>query len=112
MLHVTSYVYSKYVQCILFFHFSPRFELPAYQQHDINQKDLKKLVVICHFCGDTGHKAMYCHKMVSDLVKIKPELEINEQPQVNSQTGFARKLKPLEEVTCYKVFNTQIPLII
>lgn len=46
---------------------------------------------------------MYCHKMVSDLVKIKPELETNEQVQPNSQGGFARKLKPLEEVTCYKV---------
>lgn len=48
---------------------------------------------------------MYCHKMVSDLVKIKPELETNEQPQTNNQAGFARKLKPLEEVTCYKVIN-------
>lgn len=46
---------------------------------------------------------MYCHKMVSDLVKIKPELEVNEQLQANTQPGFARKLKPLEEVTCYKV---------
>lgn len=94
-------VYNVY--CFIFY-FSPRFELPAYQQHDINQKDPKKLIVICHFCGDTGHKAMYCHKMVSDLVKIKPELEAaNEQSQANSQAGFTRKLKPLEEVTCYKV---------
>lgn len=46
---------------------------------------------------------MYCHKMVSDLVKIKPESESNEQPQATNQAGFARKLKPLEEVTCYKV---------
>lgn len=97
-------------ECVIF-HFSPRFELPAYQQYDANQKDAKKLVVICHFCGDTGHKAMYCHKMVSDLVKIKPELEVNNEPlPTNAQAGFARKLKPLEEVTCYKViiflFNT------
>lgn len=48
---------------------------------------------------------MYCHKMVSDLVKIKPELEANDQSQPNSQAGFARKLKPLEEVTCYKVIS-------
>lgn len=48
---------------------------------------------------------MYCHKMVSDLVKIKPDLENNEQPQANNQPGFQRKLKPLEEVTCYKVLN-------
>lgn len=46
---------------------------------------------------------MYCHKMVSDLVKIKPDSESNDQSQVNSQAGFPRKLKPLEEVTCYKV---------
>lgn len=107
MLYCNTVCNTKYI----IFNFSPRFELPAYQQHDLNQKDSKKLVVICHFCGDTGHKAMYCHKMVSDLVKIKPELEANE-PQANSQTGFARKLKPLEEVTCYKVIvlfksNTQ-----
>lgn len=46
---------------------------------------------------------MYCHKMVSDLVKIRPEIETNEQLQQNTQGGFTRKLKPLEEVTCYKV---------
>jgi hypothetical protein len=43
--------------------------------------------------------------MVSDLVKIKPELESNEPLQTNNQPGFNRKLKPLEEVTCYKVIN-------
>lgn len=43
--------------------FSPRFELPA---SDASSKDQKKLVIICHFCGDTGHKAMYCHKMGPD----------------------------------------------
>jgi len=42
--------------------------------------------------------------MVSDLVKIKPELEVNNEPiPTNTQAGFARKLKQLEEVTCYKV---------
>jgi hypothetical protein len=51
--------------------------------------------------------------MVSDLVKIKPELEVNNEPlPTNAQAGFSRKLKPLEEVTCYKVimfvFNTEI----
>lgn len=98
---------------LFFFCFSPRFELPAYQQHDINQKDSKKLVVICHFCGDTGHKAMYCHKMVSDLVKIRPEIETtHEQLQQNAQGGFTRKLKPLEEVTCYKVFIVSAQIII
>lgn len=56
---------------------------------------------------------MYCHKMVSDLVKIKPDGEVNNEPlPTNTQAGFARKLKPLEEVTCYKVimsiFNIDI----
>lgn len=48
---------------ISLFH-SPRFELPA---SDVGQKDTKKLVVICHFCGDTKHKAMYCDKVSNDI---------------------------------------------
>lgn len=43
---------------------SPRFELPA---SDVGQKDTKKLIVICHFCGDTKHKAMYCDKVSNDV---------------------------------------------
>lgn len=39
---------------------SPRFELPAL---DLAQKDTKKVVVVCHFCGETGHKAIYCQRM-------------------------------------------------
>ncbi|CAH0387928.1 unnamed protein product [Bemisia tabaci] len=67
----------------------PRFELPA---SDASSKDQKKLVIICHFCGDTGHKAMYCHKMGPD--PNDPNNTHNEDRRAN--------MKPLEEVTCYK----------
>lgn len=40
------------------------------------QKDMTKLVVICHFCGDAGHKAMYCDKVSND---VKDQLSIEEQ---------------------------------
>lgn len=43
---------------------SPRFELPA---ADVNQKEGKKVVIVCHFCGESGHKALYCHKMPADM---------------------------------------------
>lgn len=51
---------------------SPRFELPA---SDFGQKDPKRLVVICHFCGDTKHKAMHCDKVSNDL---KDQLNVDE----------------------------------
>ncbi|KAJ8971551.1 hypothetical protein NQ317_000767 [Molorchus minor] len=39
------------------------FELPA--PPDQNLKDPKKApVIICHFCGEHGHKAIHCNKMV------------------------------------------------
>lgn len=44
----------------------PRFELPA--TPDTNTKDMKKTpVIICHFCGEHGHKAIYCTKMPPEV---------------------------------------------
>lgn len=48
----------------MFIIFSPRFELPA---TDITQKEGKKLVIVCHFCGESGHKALYCEKMPVEM---------------------------------------------
>lgn len=60
----------NYFMCFL----SPRFELPA---SDLGQKDPKKLIVICHFCGDTKHKAMYCDKVSNDMKDQLSSEEIN-----------------------------------
>lgn len=61
---------------------SPRFELPA---GDVGQKDPKKLVVICHFCGDTKHKAMYCDKVSHD---VKDQLNNEEMNVSHFQSLF------------------------
>lgn len=57
---------------------SPRFELPA---TDVQQKDGKKLIITCHYCGETGHKAMYCNKM-------PPEMKEAQGKQEDFRVGF------------------------
>lgn len=78
----------------------PRFELPP--ASEMMQKDMTKLVVICHFCGDAGHKAMYCDKVSND---VKDQLSIEEQPatlQPNDAIQKTGGLKNLESITCFK----------
>uniref|UniRef100_A0A0V0GCH4 Cleavage and polyadenylation specificity factor subunit 4 n=1 Tax=Triatoma dimidiata TaxID=72491 RepID=A0A0V0GCH4_TRIDM len=85
----------------------PRFELPA---ADATQRDPKKLVIVCHFCGDTGHKALFCHKMPQEMRENESKLQ--EKTNSNNVSGDDKDtrnspllktgLKPLEEVTCYK----------
>lgn len=54
------------------FFFSPRFELPA---ADATQRDPKKLLIVCHFCGDPGHKALFCHKMPQEMRENEARLQ-------------------------------------
>lgn len=87
----------------------PRFELP--QPTDMTQKDGKKVVIVCHFCGESGHKALYCHKMPQEMKEAEAKQQAK---QANSGTvkavgeevkesGLLKPgLKPLEEVTCFK----------
>lgn len=81
----------------------PRFELPA---ADATQRDPKKLLIVCHFCGDPGHKALFCHKMPQEM--RENEARLQEQRAANGEDGqlpaslLKSGLKPLEEVTCYK----------
>ncbi|XP_075212924.1 cleavage and polyadenylation specificity factor subunit 4 [Lycorma delicatula] len=89
----------------------PRFELPA---ADVSQKDGKK--VTCHFCGESGHKAMYCHKMPAEMKEAEakqqefrivktPAAAVAKTEAEETKTvvpGQKPPLKPLEEVTCFK----------
>ncbi|XP_054282037.1 cleavage and polyadenylation specificity factor subunit 4-like [Macrosteles quadrilineatus] len=86
----------------------PRFELPA---ADVNQKEGKKVVIVCHFCGESGHKALYCHKMPADMKEAEAKQLGVKVPQFITKTDESGKeiiigtkpaLKPLEEVTCFK----------
>ncbi|KAF5277052.1 hypothetical protein FQA39_LY06290 [Lamprigera yunnana] len=85
----------------------PRFELPV--PPDQNVKDQKKTpVIICHFCGEHGHKALHCNKMNPDSRDItnKDSFKVlNPSANENGDVGmgYHRMMpKKLEDVTCYK----------
>lgn len=107
--------------CILLFFFSPRFELPAIQ--DMQPKEGKKVLITCHFCGETGHKAIYCSKIPPDMREQQVRQEMDREyhrgggggggdphhphHRMNMHNGPRNDIprgpqKPLEEVTCYK----------
>lgn len=44
----------------------PRFELPP--PPEINKDQMQKRAPTCHFCGELGHKASYCHKMPPEVI--------------------------------------------
>lgn len=81
----------------------PRFELPA--PPDQNVKDPKKTpVIICHFCGEHGHKAIHCNKMVDPTKVFFVQNEDGDKDNVDGQNTYLQKMVPkrLEDVTCYK----------
>lgn len=91
----------------------PRFELPA--PPDQNLKDQKKPpVIICHFCGEHGHKAIHCNKINPENHKEGAHINDPNKDQLNSENPdsqqqqqpslFTNRMVPkkLEDVTCYK----------
>ncbi|OXU29253.1 cleavage and polyadenylation specificity factor subunit 4 [Nasonia vitripennis] len=96
----------------------PRFELPAIQ--DMQPKEGKKVLITCHFCGETGHKAIYCNKIPPDMREQHARQEMDREyhrggsggggdphHRSNMHNGPRSDVprgpqKPLEEVTCYK----------
>ena len=71
-------------------------------------KEGKKVMITCHFCGEGGHKAIYCNKMPPDVreAQVRQEIEGNSHAthHMNMHNGPPPRgpQKPLEEVTCYK----------
>ncbi|KYQ60681.1 Cleavage and polyadenylation specificity factor subunit 4 [Trachymyrmex zeteki] len=86
----------------------PRFELPAIQ--DMQPKEGKKVMITCHFCGEGGHKAIYCNKMPPDVREAQVRQELDNDSRTshhhmnihNGPPPSRGPQKPLEEVTCYK----------
>ena len=70
--------------------FSPKFELPVYD----NKEQVKKAMITCHFCGETGHKAVSCFKaqqgQIPQTVQDGNKIEIQAQSQTNPpiQVGY------------------------
>lgn len=72
-------------------------------------KEGKKVMITCHFCGESGHKAIYCNKMPPDMKEAQARQEMEGNPHLahhsmNMHNGPPPRgpQKPLEEVTCYK----------
>lgn len=59
-----SFVYvilNIYIYYILFLlvYISPRFDIPAPDP----QQQAKKAAIVCHMCGEAGHKAIHCQRL-------------------------------------------------
>lgn len=95
----------------------PKFELPVYD----NKEQVKKALITCHFCGETGHKAVSCFKVqqgqipvsVQDGNKIETQPQIQSSPQVQTSQpsivssikplpDYRNPMRPLDQVTCFK----------
>lgn len=62
------YLLIQKIQCrvALYVFFSPRFELPAPTDNTNQNTNKVKAVLVCHYCNEYGHKAMYCLKMTPE----------------------------------------------
>lgn len=72
-------------------------------------KEGKKVMITCHFCGESGHKAIYCNKMPPDMreSQVRQDMDGGLYPQHHgpmhgNMPPSRGPQKPLEEVTCYK----------
>ncbi|XP_064617762.1 cleavage and polyadenylation specificity factor subunit 4-like [Liolophura sinensis] len=77
----------------------PKFDLPT--SDPVAQA--KKASIVCHFCGETGHKAANCPSMGHNAVRpqtvpvVHTQNESAPRPQVHTEPR-----RPLDQVTCYK----------
>uniref|UniRef100_T1JBL3 Cleavage and polyadenylation specificity factor subunit 4 n=1 Tax=Strigamia maritima TaxID=126957 RepID=T1JBL3_STRMM len=83
----------------------PKFELPT---QDPNQQ-AKKANIVCHYCGEAGHKAVSCLKMPPELREQQHakqlEAQQNYQAQLSAfqeQNQMQKQYRPLDQVTCFK----------
>ncbi|XP_067671047.1 cleavage and polyadenylation specificity factor subunit 4-like [Haliotis asinina] len=71
----------------------PKFDLPVSDPVQL----AKKASIVCHFCGETGHKVLNCTKMPNN---VKMEQIMMNQQMNDASIGDQRR--PLDQVTCYK----------
>ncbi|GAB6031118.1 Cleavage and polyadenylation specificity factor subunit 4 [Chamberlinius hualienensis] len=82
----------------------PKFDLPI--QDPVQQA--KKASIVCHFCGEPGHKAANCVKMPADVREQQYAKQVeqqNVQAQLNAfqdNNQQQRQYRPLDQVTCFK----------
>ncbi|KAL3875485.1 hypothetical protein ACJMK2_033431 [Sinanodonta woodiana] len=82
----------------------PSFDLPVMDP----LLQAKKASIVCHHCGESGHKAASCHKLLSENKINRPEINNHHQFQTPMQSLPADMhvgpdgRRPLESVTCFK----------
>lgn len=59
-------IFNNITSTYFLFNFSPRFELPAPTENANQNTNKVKAVLVCHYCNEYGHKAMYCLKMTPE----------------------------------------------
>lgn len=70
-----------------YFNFSPKFELPVYDNKDV----VKKSFVTCHFCGEMGHKAVNCFKVQQGVI---PPVSDHNQDGNKIEIQTSQDIKP------------------
>jgi hypothetical protein len=95
--------------------FSPKFELPVYD----NKEQVKKAMITCHFCGETGHKAVSCFKVqqgqIPQTVQDGNKIEIQAQSQTNPPIQVGYFSQSSENCSCYHfyfIFNIMFIFIL
>jgi len=91
-----------YVLCIMN---SPKFDLPIIETM---AQSRGKLTLTCHRCNEVGHKAVACPRMsggasLSGGDTLNVATSVSQHPTRPHYSGFRHDLRPLDQVTCFKV---------
>ncbi|KAL3245760.1 hypothetical protein MRX96_058286 [Rhipicephalus microplus] len=92
----------------------PSLSPPAHPARHDPAQQAKKANIVCHYCGEAGHKAISCHKMPPE---VREEQQHSRMQFHNHYGGMHRRdhddsggpspggqrgFRPLDQVTCYK----------
>jgi len=82
---------------------SPKFDLPIVET---TSQARGKMTLTCHRCNEVGHKAVVCPK-ASGSTTVSAGDSVNTVTSQHSNrsfySGFRHDLRPLDQVTCFKV---------
>lgn len=90
----------------------PKFDLPIQDP----AQQAKKANIVCHYCGEAGHKAISCHKMPPEMREEHHHSRMQFHGHYGGMhrrdhhddgggvgpVGGQRGFRPLDQVTCYK----------
>lgn len=84
----------------------PKFDLPVLDPMMLT----KKSNIVCHYCGESGHKAVACHKMPPELREEQQISRMHNLQSIQAQVNVVqnhenigqKQFRPLDQVTCFK----------